>query len=334
MAFRQDDEANRLGGRLARYARVGTNVGGLAARVAGTRLFGRELGDARNAAELAAALGGLKGPLMKVAQLLATVPDLLPPEFATELAKLQANAPPMGWAFAKRRLQAELGAGWQSRFASFDKEPAAAASLGQVHRAISLEGEQLACKLQYPEMASAVEADLAQLGIILSIQRRFSPEIDTREIAKEIGERLREELDYKREAKHIALYSRILRDEPLVRVPGVVPELSTARLLTMSWLDGAPLLDFKRHSLNDRNLLARALFFAWWRPFVRYGVIHGDPHLGNYSVFSEGQRPAGINLLDYGSIRVFPPTFVAGVLGLYLGLRTGDRDRIVAAYES
>ena len=334
MASRQDDEANRLGGRLARYARVGTNVGGLAARVAGTRLFGRELGDARNAAELAAALGGLKGPLMKVAQLLATVPDLLPPEFATELAKLQANAPPMGWAFAKRRLQAELGAGWQSRVASFDKEPAAAASLGQVHRAVRLNGEQLACKLQYPEMASAVEADLAQLGIILSIQRRFSPEIDTREIAKEIGERLREELDYKREAKHIALYSRILRDEPLVRVPGVVPELSTARLLTMTWLDGAPLLDFKRHSLEDRNLLARALFYAWWRPFVRYGVIHGDPHLGNYSVFSEGPRPAGINLLDYGSIRVFPPTFVAGVLGLYHGLRTGDRDRIVAAYES
>lgn len=334
MASMRDDEANRLGGRLARYARVGTGVGGLAARVAGTRLLGRELGDARNAAELAAALGGLKGPLMKVAQLLATVPDLLPPEFATELAKLQANAPPMGWAFAKRRMTAELGAGWQSRFASFDKKPAAAASLGQVHRAVGLDGAQLACKLQYPEMASAVEADLSQLGILLSIQRRFSPEIDTSEIAKELGERVREELDYKREAKHIALYRRILQDEPLVRVPGFVPELSTVRLLTMTWLDGVPLLQFKEHSLAERNLLARALFFAWWRPFVRYGVIHGDPHLGNYSVVTDDERPVGINLLDYGSIRVFPPTFVAGVLGLYEGLRTGDRDRVVAAYES
>src|SRR5690606_5273705 len=237
-----DREQNRLSGRLNRYARVGVNVGGAAARIAGARLFGRELGDARNAADLAAALGGLKGPLMKLAQMLATVPDLLPPEFATELQKLQAAAPPMGPAFVRRRMVAELGSDWEKRFRSFDRTPAAAASLGQVHKAVGHDGRQLAVKLQYPDMQSAVEADLGQLGMILKLQRRFSPEIDTSEIAKELTERLREELDYVREAAHAALYRRMLADEPLVRVPGTVPELSTRRLLSMEWLEGKPLL--------------------------------------------------------------------------------------------
>src|SRR5436305_10081536 len=142
-----DREKNRFSARAARYARVGANVGGVAARIAGARLFGLALDRGRNAIELAAALGGLKGPIMKVAQLMATIPDALPPEYAAELTKLQSQAPPMGWAFVKRRMQAELGADWQQKFASFEHHPAAAASLGQVHRARSLDGAALPCKL-------------------------------------------------------------------------------------------------------------------------------------------------------------------------------------------
>src|SRR5215204_4792862 len=130
-----DSERNRFSARAARYARVGTNVGGVAARIAGARFFGITLDRGRNALELAAALGGLKGPIMKVAQLMATIPDALPPEYAAELIKLQSQAPPMGWAFVKRRMSAELGVNWQRRFQSFEHHPAAAASLGQVHRA-------------------------------------------------------------------------------------------------------------------------------------------------------------------------------------------------------
>jgi predicted unusual protein kinase regulating ubiquinone biosynthesis (AarF/ABC1/UbiB family) len=329
-----DREKNRLSARAARYARVGANVGGVAARMAGARFLGLNLDRAKNAAELAAALGGLKGPIMKVAQLLATIPEALPPEYITELTKLQSQAPPMGWAFVRRRMQAELGPGWQEKFASFERQPAAAASLGQVHRARSLNGAELACKLQYADMQSAVEADLQQLGLLFAIRRRFDPAIDTREIIKEIGARIREELDYFREAKHVALYRDMLAKEDDVRVPQVWPELSTGRLLTLDWLDGSRMLAHKDDTLAVRNRLARAMFTAWWFPFSRFGVIHGDPHLGNYSVFERKGRPAGINLLDYGCIRIFPPKFVGGVVDLYNGLRRGDDALVVHAYET
>lgn len=329
-----DSERNRLTGRLARYARVGTGMSGVAARMIGSRAFGLEIDRGANAAELARALGGLKGPIMKVAQLLSTIPDAIPPEYAAELSQLQADAPPMGWAFVKRRMSAELGTDWQKRFKSFDHQPAAAASLGQVHKAEAPDGTALACKLQYPDMASAVEADIGQLNMIFSIRQRMDPAIDTGEIRLEIADRVREELDYEREAKHIALYARVLDDEPLVRVPKVVPALSTGRLLTMTWQTGRRLLEFKNHDIADRNKLASAMFKAWWHPFSHYAVIHGDPHLGNYTVFEEDGAPGGINLLDYGCVRIFRPAFVQGVVDLYHGLQTGDRDRVVSAYET
>lgn len=331
---RPDPEANRFSARAARYARVGLNAGGVAARIATSMMTGRSSeGDARNAAALAQALGGLKGPLMKVAQLVATIPDVVPPEYATELQKLQAEAPPMGAAFVKRRMMAELGADWAKRFRSFDLHPAAAASLGQVHRAVSHEGEALACKLQYPDMESAVEADLSQLDILFALQRQIGRAIDTREIAKEIGDRVREELDYEREAKHAALYARILAKTPEVRVPRVHTDLSTKRLLTLGWLDGSKLLDHKSADQETRNRIARAMFLAWWRPFARFGVIHGDPHLGNYTVFTQDGAPQGLNLLDYGCIRIFPPSFIEGVIELRRGFLDNDMARIVHGYE-
>src|SRR5829696_8590651 len=238
-----DREANRFSARAARYARVGANMSGVAARVAGARLFGFKGEDASNAAALTRALGGLKGPIMKVAQLLATIPDLVPPEYAAELQKLQSEAPPMGGAFVRRRMQAELGPNWQARFGSFDLKPAAAASFGQGHRATAKDGSPLACKLQYPDMQSAVEADLRQLEFAFAIHRRMDPAIDTREIAKEIGERVREELDYEREAKHAVLYGKVLADVPEVRVPSVWPKLSTRRLLALGWLEGEKILN-------------------------------------------------------------------------------------------
>ena len=347
MNDRKDEEENRLSARAARYVRVGTNVGAVAARVAGQRLFGLEGDDAANAAALASALGGLKGPIMKVAQLLATIPEALPADYAQALSQLQSQAPPMGPAFVRRRMVAELGPDWASRFKAFEPQPAASASLGQVHRATAHDGCDLAAKLQYPDMQSAVEADLNQLKVVFALHARMNPAVETAEILKELSARLREELDYELEARHMALYAAIFRDEPAIRVPEWKPELSSKRLLTMTWLEGRRLLDYKGAPLEDRNAIARALFKAWWFPFSHYGVIHGDPHLGNYTIFEHGApngaateparalgKPAGINLLDYGCIRTFPTPFVQGVIDLYTGLLRGKRDLVVHAYET
>jgi predicted unusual protein kinase regulating ubiquinone biosynthesis (AarF/ABC1/UbiB family) len=323
------DDGDSLGGRLGRYARVGASVGGLAAKLAGQRYLGWSLDRDKHASDLKAALGGLKGPLMKAAQLISTIPDALPPEYARELAQLQANAPAMGWAFVRRRMATELGPDWQSKFANFEKEAAFAASLGQVHRATLQDGTEAAAKLQYPDMTSALEADLNQLKLIFAIGQRFDPAIRTDEIHAEITTRLREELDYRREARHVALYRHMLRDEGGVHVPEVVPSHSTDRLLTMTWLQGEPLLNWKSHSQEDKDRLAVHMFRAWYVPFYSYGVIHGDPHLGNYTV-----RPDGtVNLMDFGCVRIFPPRFVRGSIELYRALMTDDVARAVAAYE-
>ena len=314
---------------MRRYARVGTKVGGLAARAAGQRYLGMPTDSARNAADLSRALGGLKGPLMKVAQLLATIPDGLPEEYIEELRALQSQAPAMGWAFVKRRMAAELGREWRSRFAEFDQEAAAAASLGQVHRARGADGQDLACKLQYPDMASTVEADLRQLKFIFALYKRYDSAIDTREILHELTARLREELDYRREAGHLALYGAMLEGEAGVHVPAVLPELSTGRLLTMSWLDGEAFMAVVSRPQEARNQIARNMFTAWYRPFYRYGVLHGDPHLGNYTIRADG----AVNLLDYGCVRIFPAAFIQGVIDLYHSVQREDRALMVHAFE-
>jgi predicted unusual protein kinase regulating ubiquinone biosynthesis (AarF/ABC1/UbiB family) len=323
-------EKDRLSGRVKRYARVGTAVGGIAARLAGERLFGIPIDRGEHAADLRRALGGLKGPLMKVAQIMSTIPEALPREYVAELAQLQADAPAMGWPFVKRRMASELGPDWRKRFKRFEHEAAAAASLGQVHRAIAHDGRELACKLQYPDMQSAVEADIRQLKVIFAIYHRYETSIDTTHIHAEIAARLREELDYELEARHTALFDVILSTEPGVLVPEVVPELSTGRLLTMGWLEGRRLLEFIDEDIEHRNTLAYNMFRAWYVPFYNYGVIHGDPHLGNYSV-----RPDfSVNLLDFGCIRSFKPKFVQGVIDLYNALELGDPDLAVHAYET
>jgi predicted unusual protein kinase regulating ubiquinone biosynthesis (AarF/ABC1/UbiB family) len=337
-----DREENSLTGRVRRYAKVGRAMSGVAVRMAGSRYLGIKIDRAEHAAELKAALGGLKGPLMKVAQIMATIPDALPREYVQELQQLQSNAPAMGWPFVKRRMAAELGEGWQSRFKDFEHEAAAAASLGQVHRAHEKtaggrSGRLLACKLQYPDMKSAVEADLRQLKLIFRIYERADRAIDTAEIHSEIADRLREELDYELEARHMALYRLMLVDEPNVHLPEPLLDLTTRRLLTMTWVTGEPLMAFleKKPPIELRNKVAYNMFRAWYVPFYEYGVIHGDPHLGNYTVRSAGQEDAGdVNLLDFGCIRVFEPKFVKGVIDLYFALLNGDRDLAVHAYES
>ncbi len=326
-----DRDGSSMFGEIRRFARTSGAVGGIAARITGERVFGIKTNQAKHAEDLKAILGGLKGPMMKMAQFLSTIPDALPPEYAAQLAELQANAPPMGWAFVRRRMAGELGPDWERKFQVFGHEAAAAASLGQVHRATLPDGTDVACKLQYPNMPSTVEADLKQLKMAMAVYQRMDNAIIQDDIYTELVERLREELDYTREAAQMRLFSTILHDVPDVNVPEPVMEFTTTRLITMKWLNGTGLKNWLESdpSQEARNKLATALFRAWYTPFYRFGVLHGDPHLGNYQVSPEG----GLNLLDFGSIRVFPGKFVTGVLELYAAVRDNDEDRSMHAYD-
>lgn len=326
----EDFEKSSLVQRLARYGKASGTMAGLAGRLLGERYLGVKIARKDHADQLTRALGNLKGPLMKVGQILATIPEALPEEYAATFAALQSDAPPMGWPFVRRRMKAELGPDWQSKFKSFEKEAAAAASLGQVHIAQSHAGEKLACKLQYPDMRAAIDADLQQLRVIFSIYGKYDKSIRTENIQQELAARLYEELDYRREARHNALYEYMLRGEKTVHIPHVLPELSTGRLLTTNWLEGEKILSFKDAPQEQRNEIAMNLFRAWYVPLYHYGVIHGDPHPGNYTVRPDNS----INLLDFGCIRVFPPPFVGGVIDLYNALRTENRDLAVHAYET
>lgn len=329
-APKNEPKENRVSTRLIRYGKVSGAMAGLAAKLAGQRYLGLNIEREEHAEQLMLALGNLKGPLMKVGQILATIPEALPPEYAQAFQQLQSGAPPMGWPFVRRRMKAELGPDWESKFKSFEKQAAAAASLGQVHKAVSHDGRNLACKLQYPDMKAAIEADLQQLKVIFSIYEIYDKAIRTQNIQEELAARLHEELDYKREARHCKLYAYMLKDEKNVHVPEVVDNLSTARLLTTNWLEGEKILNFVGAPAEQRNRIAMNMFRAWYVPLYYYGVIHGDPHLGNYTV----RKDDSINLLDFGCVRVFPSAFVGGVIDLYNALRTNDTDLAVHAYKT
>ena len=323
-------EDNNFVSRVKRYSKVTTSLTSLAAQFAGKKYLNFDLSDQKYAAQITEILGNLKGPLMKVAQLSATIPDLLPEEYARKLAELQSNAPPMSWVFVKRRMKAELGENWEDQFLSFDREASFAASLGQVHKATMPNKENVACKLQYPDMASAVEADLGQLKIIFKIYSSYNKSIQIKEIYKEIEARLKEELDYRLEYKHLKVFNFIHQKNEYIKIPKVYEKISTNRLLVMQYLEGKKLIEYKNAPQKLRNDLAKKLFMTWYYPFYKYGIIHGDPHLGNYSV----DKKNNINLFDFGCVRIFPATFVKGVIDLYFALKQKDNSKIKKAYEA
>ena len=325
-------EKNNYTKRLSRYSSVGKEFGKFTTKFLINTIISDNKSE-RNALALKNALGSLKGPLMKIAQLLSTIPGALPSEYANELSQLQSMAPPMGRGFVRRRMMSELGTNWIDYFEDFEYGPFAAASLGQVHKAVTKENREVVCKLQYPDMNSAVEADLKQLDVIFKINKNLDPAIGTDQIRKEIAERLREELDYKREGNHIKLFGEILKDYNDIMIPETIDDLCTEKLLVMTYLPGEPLMDFKNSTQTIRNKIAECLFRAWWIPFGQYGVIHGDPHLGNYSIIKRKNQVSGINLLDFGCVRRFHPAFVEGVINLYDGLKYDNKDLVVSSYE-
>lgn len=276
----------------------------------GLRVASHALRNGGDAASLADALGQLRGPIVKVAQFLATLPGMLPPDYADALSKLQSHAPPMNPLFVKRRMTTELGGHWQKNFASFNMQPSFAASLGQVHQAILQDGRTVACKLQYPRMDHVIETDLQQLQWWLSLYHTLDGTIDHTDILQEIRSHLADELDYSLEHQNMQNFTA--HYSHLMTVPQVVSELSTGKLLTMSWHKGIPVWE------APPEMVAEQLFRAWYTPFYQHGWLHSDPHPGNYC-FDE--VTGKIVVFDFGCVRRFDATFVQGVKDLYGALQ-------------
>lgn len=322
------DDKSSFGSRIGRVAHVTTTLGGVALKTLGTKLVGNNEALPHILTE---ALGKLKGPAMKVGQILAMVPGMLPEEMAESLMQLQSNAPAMGWPFVRRRMAFELGPEWQTRFTYFEKEASAAASLGQVHKAQLHSGEWVACKLQYPNMLNIIEGDLDQLRIMLSLYERAVPILDTVYLQEELKERLREELDYELERKNMERFRTIFAKTELnVHIPRSFSDYSTNRLLTMDWCEGADLMTAKSWSLDKRQRVAKHLFQAWYYPLYQHGLLHGDPHFGNYRITEEGR----IILLDFGCVREFSQSFLTSSLQLYKALESNNMDQAKQAYEA
>ena len=320
--------------RANRYIQVTGQVGGILTRLGANKFFGLNINKDKHAINLKNDLGSVKGPFMKIAQLLSMIPDALPVEYSNQLMQLQSQAPSMGEAFVKRRMANELGVNWHKFFSKFDLSASFAASLGQVHKGkLKKEGNIVACKLQYPDMQSAVNVDLNQFQIMLNLFEKYNKVIKTKKIFLEIKDRLIEEINYKNEINNMIVFKKIFNNVNFVNIPKVYKNYSTKKLITMSWLEGQSLEKIIKNSKNKKKIsekIATNIFNAWYMPFYKYCVIHGDPHFGNYSFKENGD----INLFDFGCVRFFPTKFVRAVLDLYYALEKKDEDLTIKAYRT
>ena len=317
--------------RLNRYFQITSQVGGIVTRIGANKYLGLNTDHKKNAHNLQEKFGQAKGPFMKIAQLLAMIPDAIPREYANQLMKLQTNAPPMGEYFVRRRMKNELGENWKKKFINFNETSSFAASFGQVHKAKLNNGQLVACKIQYPDMLSTVKADLVQLKVVLNLFEKFNKVIKTSKIHSEIKERLFEEIDYIKEAQNVNIFNRIFKNDTKINIPNIFSKYTTSKLITMSWLDGRSIHHLFTSSNNKlKEKVATNIFNAWYKPFYSFAIIHGDPHFGNYSFTKNGN----INLFDFGCIRIFPVNFVKAVIDLYYALERKDIDLAVEAYKT
>ncbi len=288
----------------------------------------------RNAERLVAHSTELRGAFMKLSQLLSMRRDLLPAEALEVLSVVQSSAPPMPWQRVRAVLTAELGGTPEAKFRRFEPEAFAAASLGQVHRAQLPGGERVAVKVQYPGVAATVQQDLRNVKALVRIfagiaRDAMRQDVNPEEVAAELEARLHEELDYRLEARNLIRFRALLADDKEVVIPRVVSELSTGRVLTMGFLDGYPIQEVMAPGVDQelKDWVAVKLFRLLWRQLFEFGVLHTDPHPGNYLVTHHPR----LGILDFGAVREFEPEIRAGYLQLARGLLAADDDAIGAA---
>lgn len=310
------DDSKLSTGRLARLAKLAAMSAKLSTDVVSrgvSRLRGNDdesvLGTAA-AEKLVSALGDLKGLAMKIGQQISMDPDLLTPEVRAVVARLQNQAPPMPYAQVREVIAGELGLGPEEAFSEFEEEPLAAASLGQVHRAVTREGELVAVKVQYPDIARALKSDLDNLGAMVNVVATTTRLAQGKAYFAELREGMLDELDYRLEAQRGRQFAAAAASLPEVRVPRCFDALTAAKVLTLELLPGPTLKTFLAHiderSNEERFRASRLIMLAVWGPLLLKGIVHSDPHPGNFLLMPNGQ----VGVLDFGAIKQLSPVWI------------------------
>ena len=322
--------------RLERLARLGMAAGELAfgAAAEGMRRlargeaaqFGTALLSAPNAKRLAARLARLRGAAMKIGQLVSLQgEDVLPPEFAQALSVLRSQAVPMPPEQVRRVLGREYGKGWEKRFAHFDWEPIAAASIGQVHRATAANGRDLALKIQYPGVARSIASDVDNVAVLLRLFNLLPLGIDVAGMAAEAKRQLAQEADYEAEGRFLERYAKLVAGEPGLLVPRVHWDLTTPRVMAMDFVAGEPLEYLASVSQAKRDAVGSLLERLLFRELFEFRVMQTDPNFANYLYQPESGR---VVLLDFGATMRFPAAFVANYVRITRAVIEGDRDAV------
>jgi len=297
--------------RSAAMAGIGAKAGGAYAVHRARRAFATverqaELDTAfelKTAESVTAALGNMKGAMMKLGQMASYLDQGMPDHVRSALAELQSNAPPMSSELAARVVAEQLGSGPEAAFAEWDPKPIASASIGQVHRAITHDGRAVAVKVQYPGVGDAIRSDLDNAGMLFAAIGMLFPGLDPEPIVQELRERLIEELDYRREAENQRLFADFYRGHPFIHIPAVIDDLSTELVLTTELADGVRFEVAETWSQEERDLAAETIFRFVFGSLYRLHAFNGDPHPGNYLF-----RPGGhVTFLDFGLVKRFTP---------------------------
>jgi predicted unusual protein kinase regulating ubiquinone biosynthesis (AarF/ABC1/UbiB family) len=328
--------------RIGRTARLGGLVAGQSLRWGATQLANRSRSEedaaaAEGARALATAdeivnqLGKMKGAAMKFGQVLSTIDFEAVPEeereaFKAKLAKLRDDAPAVSFPQIRRVVEQDLGGRLADHFLDFGEEPVAAASIGQVHRARTRDGADVAVKVQYPGVAEAVETDLRNAGLLLPLIRRLAPGLDAKAVLGELRDRIGEELDYEVEAQNQRAVERAFRGHPFAYVPPVHTALSTRRVLVSDFVDGVGFETVKALPDAERDRVGEILFRFYYGLLNRDGRASGDPHPGNVLLRPDGR----VCFLDFGLMRVVPPVFLAGERRLATAVLDGDAETVHA----
>jgi predicted unusual protein kinase regulating ubiquinone biosynthesis (AarF/ABC1/UbiB family) len=324
--------------RNASLVHLATRVGASAASTRARKVFAsaarkEQIDEAlqlRTAQQVTETLGGMKGAMMKIGQLASFLDDAMPGPVREVLAQLQQDAPPMSPELSSGVVQAELGAAPEKVFSRWDPVPIAAASIGQVHRAMTKDGRAVAVKVQYPGIGEAVRADLMNLDLAGFGLGSMFPGLDSKALVSELRERLTEELDYTKEASNQRQFSEWYRGHPFISVPGVVGELSTQKVLTTELAEGVRFEVMESWAQEERDLAAEAIFRFVFRSLYRFHAFNGDPHPGNYLFRPDGR----VTFLDFGLVKRLSPGEVSLLFDLVRSsVVEGDPERVRDACE-